>query len=1008
MTQRLQLEMESKIKCSTKYNRFTPEIEHMYVKLKLTLIIFLGFIAISAQDPIINLTQAQQAEEEWVDQIFNSMTQQERIAQLMMIRAHSDKGPDHIAKVEGLIKKHQVGGLCFFQGTPEKEIELTNRYQALTKHVPLMISMDAEWGIGMRFKEVTINFPRALMLGAIQDNRLLYDMGKEIARTCKRIGVHVNFAPVADVNNNSENPVINTRSFGEDRYNVSVKSYMYMRGMQDNGVMACAKHFPGHGDTNVDSHYDLPVISHQMNRLDSIEMFPFRVLAQHGIQSMMVAHLQVPAIDKTPNQPTTLSKNAVSSILKKKIGFEGLIFTDGLGMQGVAKHYKPGEVEAKALQAGNDILLLPQDVPAAFKAINDYITKGKLNVDEINERVKKVLRAKYRLGLTEFKPLEVSNARSDINNAEALILKRTLIKNALTLVRNKEDLIPFKNLDKTKIASLSIGSTKRTTFQKSLGNYGKITHHNVGKEVSSAKSKQLINQLKKYDVVVIGLHDMSQYASKGFGLSSSSKKFIESLRKETKVVLAVFGNPYALKYFDNIDWVLEAYNEDEDTEDLAAQALFGAFGLTGRLPVTASSASRFNDGVSTIKSFRMGYTIPEEVGLDSKILSKIDGIAAEAIKDRATPGCVVLVAKDGQVVFNKAYGHHTYRKLRRTSTSDIFDLASITKIAASTISVMKLQDDGKLNVVNPIEQYLPPARGTNKMGILLQDMMAHRARLTAWIPFYKQTVTKSRRNPQPMTKFYAKRPTEKFSIPVTEKLFMRYDFISDIKDQIYNSELRTNPGYKYSDLAFYMVSDMVHFRSGKSIDQYTQESFYDKLGLSSMGYKPWIKHSLTKVVPTEEDRYFRRGKVHGYVHDMGAAMLGGVSGHAGLFSNANDLAVIMQMILNGGYYGGERYFSESTAKLFTNRHPNCTRRGIGFDMKELDALKSQNVCAEASPSTFGHLGFTGTCTWVDPEHNLIYVFLSNRTYPSMNNYKLSKDDYRPRIQSVIYEALNED
>jgi len=978
----------------------------MYIKMKLLLIISLAFLSISAKNPEPTLSKAELAEKEWVDKMFNAMTEQERIAQLMMIRAHSDKGPSHIAKIEGLIKKHQIGGLCFFQGTPEKEVELTNRYQALTKHVPLLISMDAEWGVGMRFKEATINFPRALMLGAIQDNRLLYDMGKEVARQCKRIGVHVNFAPVVDVNNNSENPVINTRSFGEDRYNVAVKGYMYMRGMQDNGIMACAKHFPRHGDTNVDSHHDLPVIPHNRNRLDSIEMFPFRLLAQHGIQSMMVAHLQVPAIENAANTPTSLSGNVVSNILKDKIGFDGLIFTDALGMKGVAKHYNKGEIEAKALEAGNDVLVLPQDVPAAFKEINRYIKEGKLSINEINKRVKKVLRAKYRLGLNEFVPLKRTGVSADINNAKAMVLKRKLIKNALTLVRNKEGMIPFQKIDQQKFASLSIGSTNRTKFQQTLNLYNKITHHNVGKEISNSKSKQLITQLKKYDVVMVSLHDMSQYASKGFGLSSSTKKFIDALRKETKVVLTVFGNPYSLKYFDQVDWVLAAYNDDVDTEDLAAQALFGVFGLSGKLPVTASSRSKFNDGEVTTKIFRMGYTIPEEVGLDSKVLTKIDRIAEEAILKKATPGCVVLVAKDGQVVFNKAYGHHTYKKLQRTSTTDIFDLASITKIAASTVSVMKLHDEGKLSVYETVDKYLPPARGTNKVGIVVQDMMAHRARLTAWIPFYQETVTKSKRNPRPMTKFYAKKQTDRFSIPVTEKLFMRNDYVSEIKDQIYKSDLRTNPGYKYSDLAFYMVSDMVHFKSGTAIDRYVLKNFYNKLGLTSAGYKPWLRHSLTKVVPTEEDRYFRRQKVHGYVHDMGAAMLGGVAGHAGLFTNANDLAVIMQMVLNGGYYGGERFFSESTAMAFTSRHPDCTRRGIGFDMKELDPAKSQNVCAEASANTYGHLGFTGTCTWVDPDHNLIYVFLSNRTYPSMNNYKLSKDDYRPRIQSVIYEALN--
>ncbi len=979
----------------------------MYLKIKSLLIILLGLSAISSLHPKPVTNGQDTTEEEWVERIFNAMNEDERIAQLMMIRAHSNLGPEHIRKVESLIKKYQVGGLCFFQGTPEKELELTNRYQALTKHVPLMISMDAEWGIGMRFKEATINFPRALMLGAIQDNRLLYDMGKEVARQCKLMGIHVNFAPVVDVNNNSENPVINTRSFGEDRYNVAVKGYMYMRGMQDHGVLACAKHFPGHGDTNVDSHYDLPVISHDLSRLDSIEMFPFRILAQHGIKSMMVGHLQVPSIDNTPNRPTSLSPTTVTDILRTKIGFDGLVFTDGLGMRGVAKHYKPGEVEAMALVAGNDILLLPQDVPAALKTIKQFIKEGKLDIEQINQKVKKVLRAKYKLGLTKFESLKADDIRAKINRPAAKVLKRELIKNALTLVRNKETLIPFKNLDQTQMASLSIGAVKRTKFQRTLGLYDKFDHHNIGKEISGTKSKQLIAKLKKYDVVVIGLHDMSQFASKGFGLTSSTKKLIESLSKQTKVVLTVFGNPYALKYFDSIDWVLEAYNEDEDTEDLAAQALFGAFGLSGRLPVTASAKSRFNTGVNTIQSFRLGYTIPEEVGMDSKVLAKIDALAEEAIENKATPGCVVLIAKDGQVVFNKAYGHHTYRKLQKTAVSDIFDLASVTKIAASTISVMKLFDEKQLSVSQPIEKHLPPVRGTNKVGIRLQDMMAHRARLAAWIPFYQQTVTKSKRNPKPLNKFYAKKPTETFSIPVTEKLFMRYDFVSEIKDQIYKSELRSNPGYKYSDLAFYMLSDMIHFKTGKAIDRYAQEKFYNKLGLSTMGYKPWIRHPLTRIVPTEEDRYFRRQRVHGYVHDMGAAMLGGVSGHAGLFSNANDLAIVMQMILNGGYYGGDRFLSESTINTFTSRHPECTRRGLGFDMKELDASRSQNVCQEASASTFGHLGFTGVCTWVDPEYNLIYVFLSNRTYPSMHNYKLSKDDYRPRIQSIIYEAIQD-
>ena len=313
--------------------------------MKFTITILFYLLFLSATNRSSDPPNAER--DAWVETMFNNMTEDQRIAQLFMIRAHSNKGPDHIEKVTKLVRDYQVGGLCFFQGTPEKQAELTNKYQQLSK-VPLMISMDAEWGLGMRLKSSTISFPHNLTLGAIQNNNLIYDMGQEVARQCRRLGVHVNFAPVVDINNNKDNPVINYRSFGEDRYNVSAKSFMYMKGMQDGNLMACAKHFPGHGDTNVDSHFDLPIINHDMPRLDSIEMFPFRLLAEHGMQSMMIAHLHVPAIDATANRPTTLSPKAVTNILKEDIGFDGLIFTDGLGMKGVTKHYRAGEVEAKA------------------------------------------------------------------------------------------------------------------------------------------------------------------------------------------------------------------------------------------------------------------------------------------------------------------------------------------------------------------------------------------------------------------------------------------------------------------------------------------------------------------------------------------------------------------------------------------------------------------------------------------------------------------------------------
>ncbi len=931
------------------------------------------------------------------------MTPDERIGQLMMVRAHSDKGPDHIAKIEKLIKSYHLGGLCFFQGTPEKQVQLVNRYQKLTRHVPMMISMDAEWGLGMRFKNDGFSYPRQLMLGAIQDNRLLYDMGKDVARQLRRVGAHINFAPVVDVNNNPNNPVINTRSFGEDRYNVTAKSYMYMQGMQDGNVMACAKHFPGHGDTDVDSHYDLPVISHNRNRLDSIELLPFRVLAEHGIQSMMIAHLHVPTIDNTPNLPTTLSSNAIDTILKKEFRFDGLIFTDGLGMKGVTKHHKSGEVEAKALQAGNDVLLLPEDVAAAFKVIKQYLADGKLEQSKVDASVKKILRAKYDLGLNKYKPLKEYFIRRELETTEAFALRQKLIENSLTLVRNEDKLIPIQSTES--LATLSIGSSRQTAFQKTIAQYTDIEQFQVGREISSSKKNSLIQKLKTKKTVIVSLHDVSSFASKDFGFTKSLKSFIKELNRQTKVILVIFGTPYSLKHFDDIDNILVAYTEQMGTQEITAQALFGTTSIRGRLPVTASTKSKYGDGVNTIALGRMGYGTPESVGLSSYKLMSIDTLMQEAIKTKATPGGVVLVAKDGKIIFKKAYGYHTYDKRRKVKKDDVYDLASITKIAAATLSVMKLTEEGKVNIDLPMSNYLPALKNTNKAAITIREMMTHHSGLRSWIKFYEETLNGPKSNPQPADSLYRKRSSSDFSLAVAENLYIQNSYPDTMRQRIYDSELRSNKDYKYSDLGFYLVADLVKAVSGKPLDQYVKENFYEPLGLKNILFNPLQDISKTRIPPTEKDDYFRRQTVHGYVHDMGSAMWGGVSGHAGLFSNAHDLAVIMQMLLNGGTYGGKNYLLPATIYQFTRRCSGCTRRGIGFDMKQLDTSISENMSPQASSNTFGHLGFTGTCVWADPEHQLIYIMLSNRTYPEMFNYKFSKENYRPRVQEVVYDAF---
>lgn len=943
-------------------------------------------------------------EDEWVQRKFDALTDDEKIGQLIMVRAHSNLGSSHERAVEQLVEKYKVGGLLFFQGTPTRQAQLTNRYQAKANKIPLMVAIDGEWGLGMRLRGSTVSYPRQLMLGAINDDRLLYDMGKEVARQCRRLGVHVNFAPVVDVNNNINNPVINDRSFGDSRPNVTTKSYMYMMGMQDNGLMACAKHFPGHGDTDTDSHNDLPVIKHSKSRLDSVELYPFKVLAQHGLQSMMIAHLSIPSLDNTYRLPSSLSRKIVTNLLKEDLGYEGLIFTDGLEMQGVRKYFKNGEIEVKALIAGNDILLVPPDVPTAISAIKKALDTGELSRSEFEAKVRKVIRAKYRLGLHDYKPIDLKNLSADLNNEAATTLKRKLTEAAITVVRNKDEVIPFRRIDDLNMASVSFGRGRATAFQQAMNRYSNISNYYSGRSISSSRTRSWVSSLGRKDYVVVSFHAMSKSPSRNFGISQSAVEFVEQLSKRTKVVVVVFGSPYALKLFDNIDCVVAAYDEDDLTQEITAQGIFGGFAMSGRLPVTASYKSKYGDGVPTYGLMRLQYGSPADVGLDAEKLKKIDAIANEAINIRATPGLQVLVSKNNTVVFHKAYGHHTYAKEREVRTDDIFDMASVTKIAAATLSVMKLVDEGKVDINRTLGTYIPRVRGTNKENLIIKDVMAHHARLKSWIPFYKETVLGTD-NPEYVKGIYSEVQTDTFSVKVADNLYMNKYYKDVVYQKILDSELRSRNSYVYSDLGFYLIKDLVESVTNMPFEEYVQQTFYRPLGLSATGFNPWERFPKDRIVPTERDNYFRNQTVQGYVHDMGSAMLGGVSGHAGLFSTANDMAIIMQMLMNGGVYGGKEYLKPETIEQFTHRYPRSKRRGIGFDMKQLDSRSSENMSPLASSQTYGHMGFTGICVWSDPAHDLTYIFFSNRTYPTMNNKKLINEDIRPRIQSAIYKAM---
>lgn len=941
----------------------------------------------------------------WADSVFHTLTLDQKIGQLFMIPAYSNGDGQHISEVEKLIKDYHIGGLIFMQGGPERQAKLTNQFQYLAS-TPLMLAMDAEWGLGMRL-DSTISFPREMALGASDDPELIYDFGQEMARQLKRIGVHISFSPVVDVNNNSNNPVINNRAFGENKHLVTELGIAYMKGLQENGVLACAKHFPGHGDTDVDSHKALPTITHSKERLDSIELFPFKELISKGLGSAMIAHLYIPALDSSSKlNPSTLSRPIVSDLLQKELGFNGLIFTDAMNMQGIAKYFEPGEMDVKALQAGNDVLLFPGDVPKAFNKIHEALKDSTLLVEDIEAKCLKILRAKEWLGIHLQDSVIVENIVNDLNDDQAKSVEQRLIGESLTILENKDDLLPIGRTDTLKIATLTVNTGINNAFNDELEKYCSFDPYKISSSPDFSTTKTITSKLSKYDLVFINILNTSNRPSKNYGVKSATMHLAGAIAMNTKVILNIFANPYSLgkvKTSDHIQGLVIAHHDNEMTQKSVVQLELGAATTEARLPITASGKYGFGHGLAINSKTRLRPVSPEHLDMDASILYKIDSIALEGIKEQAYPGCRIIAIKDGNVFWNKSYGHHTYEEKIKVSDNSVYDLASITKIVASTASLMKLQDEGLINVDYNLCDYVDVCDTSDYYNMNFREMLSHFARLQAWIPFYLNTVEDGTLDAD----LYRSSPQDGYTTEVAEDLYILDSYRDSIYDKILDTHLRRKTEYKYSDLGYYFVKQAIEDKTGKKLEEFVKEEFYNPLGLQYTGYHPLTFLSPEIITPTEYDMLFRKQLVHGYVHDPGAAMIGGVGGHAGVFSSAMDLAVMMQMFLNGGEYGGQRYIEEETLDYFTTCHycDGENRRGIGFDKPAIH-LDRGSSCNSASSASFGHSGFTGTLAWADPEHEIVYVFLSNRVYPNAENRKLLKMDIRTNIQQVIYDAFN--
>ncbi|MDD4216060.1 MAG: glycoside hydrolase family 3 N-terminal domain-containing protein [Bacteroidales bacterium] len=974
--------------------------------------LILSFINLSVSDIIDTRLYAQTkinppfylSDTVWIDSVFNSLTTDERIAQLLMVPAYSNKNTAHADYIEKLISVYKIGGLIFMQGGPVRQVDLINRYQSVSK-VPLLISMDAEWSLSMRLDSCVL-YPRQMLLGAITDEQLIYDMGAEFARQLKRVGVQVSFSPVVDVNNNPANPVINDRSFGEDKNNVCIKSYNYMKGLQDNRVLATAKHFPGHGDTDVDSHKSLPVIYHDRNRLDSLELYPFRYLIDKGISSVMVSHLFVPKIDSTPNLPTSLSPKAVTQLLKHELGFKGLVITDALNMGGITTYYKQGEYDVLALLAGNDILLFPSDVELVISKIKEAVENGLISQEEIDMRCRKILRAKYWAGLSEFKQISTENIYDDLNNPQARIMQQKLIENALTLVKNTNQILPLKSLDTLNIATIVFGTNEISSFQNRMQYYAKTDNYIFNNDLIKFGEKRLIEKLKEYDVVIAGVHGTGRSPSNNFKIQENTVNFIDKLALETNLILDVFANPYSLAFFKNssaMSAIIVSYNDWEITNDLSAQLIFGGIPAKGRLPVSAGSNFVSGDGYDTEK-IRLKYTqIPEDAGADSQILLRIDSIIDASLVAGAFPGGQVAAARNGIVFYQRSFGYHTDDKKIKVSDMDIYDLASVTKVSGALPAIMKLYGDGVFTLDDKLSQHLPIINNTNKKDMIIRDILTHRAGLKSWVPFYKNTI----RDTIIRSEIYSIAYNDTFAIPVAAGMYMNRTFVDSIYQQICISDLNPYGKYVYSDLGFYLFASMIETKTKQTLPNYLDSTFYSKLGAWTTGYLPLRRFSANQIVPTENDMLFRNQLLHGYVHDQGAAMLGGVSGHAGLFSNANDLLKIMQMYLDGGEYGGEKFLKKEVIDEFTKYqfNPISNRRGLGFDKKNPGDTSKGIGSESASDLAYGHGGYTGTMVWADPKYNFAFVFNSNRVCPSAENWKIITLNIRTDIEEAFYQSF---
>ena len=960
----------------------------------LYLILFWGVISFAQQidDPL--LTKDFEAQQQWVDSVYAQMSTDEKIGQLFMVMAFSEKGESHFEQIKSQVKEYHLGGIIFSLGGPVEQTHWLNKLQQSSK-TPLLIGMDAEWGVAMRLDSVQA-FPWNMTLGAIQDNKLVEAIGNRIGEQAKRLGVHINFAPDVDINTNPKNPIIGNRSFGEEKENVTQKGLAFMKGMHQAGVLSSAKHFPGHGDTAKDSHLDLPIIRFDQQRLLSTEIYPFDRLMKAGVSSVMVGHLNVPAIEE--GIPSSLSKKIIEEILIQRNNYKGLIITDALNMGAASEVSKINSIDVAAFLAGNDILLIPNDLKKAVKKMKRAFKQKKFTEERLAHSVKKILKAKYKVGLANFSPIPTATIEEDINTPKDDYFIHKAMGEAITLVKN-DAVIPLK--EKEIVGFLSLGDAVGEHFYQSLAKEQILQRLTFTGDIPT-----VVNAAKNLSTIVVGFHRSNQNPWKAADFSPKERALLKALNEKHKVVLASFVKPYALSKLEDLpsfEGIIVGYQNNNPAQEQVAQLLLGKKEAKGKLPVSIHQEFPAGHGIITTSAPKALETAtPFELGLDANKLLKLDTLAQTALDSLVAPGFQILAARNGKVFYHKAFGYHTFEQKRAVQLTDVYDVASLTKVLATLPLLMQEVDQGKMSFESTLGELSAQFKGTNKADLSFQEVLSHQAGITPWIPFYKETLKE--KNAKRLRKYYRSNASKRFPLEVAKGIYGRASLAQEQYEVLLTSDLREK-GYHYSDLPFIFMQHILEERYNKGLDQLAQKNIFAPLGLKNTVFNAHKYLPQNRIVPSEVDDYFRQQELKGYVHDMTAALQGGISGHAGLFSNALEVATIMQMYLQKGSYVGKHFFDTTTFDAF-NQCYYCdqdNRRGVGLDKPQLwgGGMAFDGISAKS----FGHAGFTGTYAWVDPETQILFVFLSNRTYPSEKNRKLIDQSIRPRMLKLVHDAI---